>query len=44
MDYDPERGGGVVGGLAGLVQAHPIGGFEGEGVVPESYQGGEEFE
>jgi len=38
-----EGGGGVVGGLAGLLQDHSIGGFEGGWVVSESHQGGEEF-
>jgi len=32
------------GGLAGLVQDHPVGGFERGRVISKSYQVGEEFE
>jgi len=42
-DDDAEGGAGVVGGLAGLVPDHPIGGFHRGGVVAECYQGGEKF-
>jgi len=43
-DDDAEGGGGIVRGLAGLVQDYPVGGLQGGGVVSESHQGGEEFE
>jgi len=36
-------GPGVRGGLAGLIQDHPVGSFKRGGVVSKSYQGGEEF-
>jgi len=41
-DNDVERGGGIVGGLAGLIQDHHVGGFHGRGVVSESHQKVEE--
>jgi len=43
-DNDAEGSGGVVGGLAGLVEDDRVGGFGCGRVVSESYQGGEEFE
>jgi len=41
--YKAERGGGVVGGLAGLVEHDTIGLFEGEVVRPIGHQGGEQI-
>jgi len=38
-DNDPEGGRGVIGGLAGLVQDHPIRRFQLGGVVAEQHQG-----
>jgi len=42
-DDDGEVGRGVVGGLAGLIQDHPVGSLKGGGVVTTSHQEGEEF-
>ena len=40
---DAEGSGRVIGGLARLVQDHPIGGFQRRGVVAERQQGPVEF-